>query len=175
LGKPTGPPPKLAEQRVLEGHEGHVSAVSHRHVPAVISLAPKIEKNRAPKPPPDLPKEGKELWDEVIPWLTEVNAVQLIDLPAVKAMCVAWAQAERLRKVLDEQGYFTLGSMGQQIVHPAFGAYQNASRLFLSHAQEFGMTTVARTRLGLMDVQRKSIAQEMDWTLGPSTRNTVGE
>jgi len=169
-GKRPGPPPKLAEQRALEGHVGTISKVNHRPIPPVITLAPKIDKNHPVAPPDDIPKEAQELWNEVMPWLTEVNAVQVIDLPSVKSMCIAYAQAERLRKVLDEQGYFTLGSMGQQIVHPAFAAYQNASRLFLGYAQEFGMTTVARTRLGLMDVQKKSIQQEMDWTLGPSTR-----
>jgi P27 family predicted phage terminase small subunit len=103
-----------------------------------------------------------------------MNAVQLIDLPAIKAMCIAWEQAEKSRRVIDTQGYFTLGSMGQMIEHPALKAYNSASTLFLRYAQEFGLTTVARTRLGLLDVQRKSIQAEMDWTLGPSTRRTDG-
>jgi len=47
---------------------------------------------------------------------------------------------------------------------------QAAHDRYLRFAQDFGLTTMARTRLGLMDVQKKSIQQDMDWTLGPSTR-----
>lgn len=165
-----GPKPKTAELRQLEGKPGQTGAISQRRIPPVVELAPKVDRHVVPQPPDDLPKEGRELWQKVLPWLTEVNAVQEIDLAAVKAMCVAWAQSERLRKVLDEQGYFTLGSMGQQIVHPALAAQNRASQMFLNYAQEFGMTIIARTRLGLMAVQAKSIQDEMDWTLGPSTR-----
>lgn len=169
MGRP-GPAPKLAETRALEGGTGGNGVISHRAVPPVITLAPKLDATHIPEPPDDIPEEGKQLWRDVVPFLAEVNVVQEIDLPAVKAMCVAYAQMERARRVLDEQGYFALGSTGQMTEHPAKRIHDTSSALWLRYAQEFGLTTMARTRLGLLDVQRKSIQQEMDWTLGPSTR-----
>lgn len=117
-----------------------------------------------------MPEEGVELWQRTMPWLVQVNVLQTIDLPAFEQMCRVYAQAERARKVLDENGYFALGAGGQIVEHPSMKILQTAQMMFLRHASEFGMTTMARTRLGLMDVQRKSIQQDLDWTLGPSTR-----
>lgn len=127
-----------------------------------------------PGPPDDMPEPGCQLWRDVLPWLVQVNVVQLIDLTMFTQMCRIYAQAEAARKVLDEQGFFSLGSSGQLAEHPAMKTLQVAQMMFLRHASEFGMTTMARTRLGLMDVQRKSIQQDMDWTLGPSTRAADG-
>jgi len=143
-------------------------------MPEPVVLSGKLDVLEMPEPPEDMPEEGKALWGRTLPWLVQVNVIQAIDLPVFESMCRAYAQGERLRKVIDEQGYFTLGAAGQIVEHPAVKAMQMAQMVFLRHAGEFGMTTMARTRLGLMDVQRRSIQQDMDWTLGPSTR-AVGE
>jgi hypothetical protein len=58
--------------------------------------------------------------------------------------------AERAR-LMDEQVYLTLGSMGQVTEHPAKHTYDAASRRFLRYASEFALTTLALTRLGLLD------------------------
>lgn len=160
--------PKSSELRAIEGGSPRKGTVSHRPIPPVVEFSPKI--TRVPDPPEELAEEGRALWRQVVPWLVEVNAVQQVDLPAIFAMCVSWQTAERARKVLDEQGWFILGSVGQMTAHPAVAIMQGAHDRFLRFAQDFGLTTTARTRLGLMDVQKKSIQQDMDWTLGPSTR-----
>jgi P27 family predicted phage terminase small subunit len=163
--RPPGPPPKPLETRALEGR-----SVSHMNHPKPVKLAPAVEAIDMREPPDDLPAEGKELWRTVMPWLVQANVVQLVDLPSVKTMCAHYAQMERARRVLDEDGYFVLGSMGQMTEHPSMRIFNNASDKFLRYAQEFGLTTIARTRMGLMEVQRASIAQEMNWTIGPGSR-----
>lgn len=173
MGRPTGPPPKLSEIRQLEGGSPGKGSISKRQKPDVVTLAPRVEEHTIPDPPEDIPREGQELWQQVVPWLVAQNAIQVIDLPAVKSMCIHYAQMEKLRRVLDEDGYFVLGSSGQMTEHPGIRQFNNSSNMFLRYAQEFGLTTIARTRLGLMDVQRKSIASEMEWTLGPATRRIV--
>jgi P27 family predicted phage terminase small subunit len=139
-------------------------------MPEPVVLSAKLDPLNLPEPPDDMPEEGVELWEDVLPWLVQVNVIQTIDLPSFTQMCRVFATAERARKVVDEQGYFALGSGGQISEHPAMKVLQTSQMMFLRHAGEFGMTTMARTRLGLMDVQRRSIQQDMDWTLGPSTR-----
>jgi len=174
MGKPSGPPPKLAELRAKEAAGQKNSAVSHRPIPPVIELAPRVNSLDMAKPPKDLPSEARELWEQVMPWLVDANVIQLVDLPAVRSMCIHYAQMERARRVLDEDGYFVLGSQGQMVEHPSMRIFNNASDKFLKYAQEFGLTTVARTRMGLMDIQRQSIQSEMNWTLGPGTRRSEG-
>jgi P27 family predicted phage terminase small subunit len=161
---PVGKPLELLAQ--TETRPGRI------HDPVVLSA--KLDPLHLPEPPEDMPEEGVTLWKRAIPWLVQVNVIQEIDLTAFEQMCRIYATAESARKVLDEQGYFALGSGGQITEHPAVKVWQTSQMMFLRHAGEFGMTTMARTRLGLMDVQRKSIQQDLDWTLGPSTRAAEG-
>lgn len=157
------------------GGIGKRSPISHYPVAEPVLLSAKLDATNLPDPPADMPDEGVSLWHEVLPWLVQVNVIQTIDLAVFAQMCRVYAQAEAARKVLDEQGYFALGAGGQLSEHPAMKILQTAQMMFLRHAGEFGMTTMARTRLGLMDVQRRSIQQDMEWTLGPSTRRTEGD
>ena len=119
----------------MEGGTAGQGVVSHRPIPKVVEIAPQI--TNAPPAPDDLPDKGKELWDAVMPWLCEVNAVQEVDVPALKAMCHSWAQAEHAKEVLEVQGYFVLGSMGQMTAHPAVAIMQAAHDRYLRFAQDF--------------------------------------
>lgn len=154
---------------------GKRSPISHQPVIEPLVLSAKLDAANLPEPPADMPEAGVELWNDTLPWLVQVNVIQSIDLPTFTQMCRVYAQADALQKVLDAQGSFSLGHGGQLAEHPAVKGLQTAQMMFLRHASEFGMTTMARTRLGLMDVQRKSIQQDMDWTLGPSTRRGDAE
>ena len=161
-----GPNTGAHKSKPLELH-----AAEGRPVAEPVMLSARFDPLELPLPPADMPEEGKQLWQEVLPWLVQVNVIQTIDLPIFHQMCRVYATVLRNQKVLDEQGYFALGSGGQITDHPAVKVLQTAQMMFLRFAAEFGMTTMARTRLGLMDTQRRSIQQDMDWTLGPSTRN----
>jgi P27 family predicted phage terminase small subunit len=156
------------------GGVGKKSPISHYPAAEPVVLSAKLDASNLPEPPADMPDEGVELWEQTLPWLVQVNVIQTIDLPVFAQMCRLYAQVCAAQKVIDEQGMFALGSGGQIVEHPAMKGLQVAQMMFLRHAGEFGMTTMARTRLGLMDVQRRSIQQDMDWTLGPSTRDVEG-
>lgn len=168
-----GRPPKTAEQRLVEGGSQGNGAISHRPSPRPVVLAPRITQYDRPEPPTDLPPEGRELWDISVEALIDLNAAQMIDVPALRMMCRAYARAERSAQVLDKQGYFARGSTGQIVEHPAVRVYEKASNEFLRYATEFGITTLARTRLGLLDVTRRSLSEDLDVrTLGRNPRRT---
>ena len=177
--------PKPAEQRVREGGTPGKGTVSHRPVPQPVVLGPRVGADIAtdeqgglvqkpPKAPSDFPPEAVELWESAIQFLIDCNAAQLIDEPALHMLCLTYCRWVRVRKVVDEQGYFSRGSMGQMIVSPAVTLEGQLQDRFFRQAEQFGMTTLARTRLGLLEVARRSIQQEMDWTLGPSPRRRAG-
>lgn len=170
-----GGPGAPLELHALAKTEAGRSVISQRPVADPIVLSAKLDPTNLPEPPDDMPEEGVGLWHDVMPWLVQMNVLQALDLPSFTQMCRVFAQAEVARRVLDEQGFFTLGSGGQMVEHPAMKILQTSQMMFLRHAGEFGMTTMARTRLGLLEASRKSIQQDLDWTLGPSTRRTEAD
>ncbi len=169
---PRGRPPKLAEQRILEGGTPRKGAISKRPLPTPIVLAPRMTEWEKPECPADLPPEGAELWREAIEFLVERNIAQMIDVPALKLMCIHYAMAMQAADVLGEQGYFARGSTGQMGEHPAVRVFERASQRFQSYAAEFGLTTLARTRLGLLDVARRSMESDLTRSLGRNPRRT---
>jgi P27 family predicted phage terminase small subunit len=124
------------------------------------------------RPPDDLLPEGRELWEEIMPVFERYGALNSTDLPAIKAMCTAWARGQRLARVLDEQGYFSQGSTGQMVEHPAAKMEREYMAVFLRYASEFGLTWIARSRLGLTEATRQAIMRGMDANLGANPRST---
>lgn len=142
-----------------------------KHLPAGVNESAQIGDEIVPiEPPDDLPPEGADLWREVLPTLAKYGGLRSIDLPALKAMCIAWARAQRASAVLDKQGYFTTGSTGQMVAHPAMKVEQEYMSVFLRYATEFGLTWIARSRLGLNEATRQAILSGMDKNLGANPR-----
>jgi len=166
-----GRKPKTAEQRVLDAATGR-GPVKTRKPPQPLVLAPRITEYQRPQCPADIPPEGKELWEESVEWLIDRNAAQLIDTPALRLMCIHYGLAQQAANVIGEQGAFSRGSVGQVTEHPANRLFERQSALFLRYATEFGLSTLARTRLGLLDVTRRSIESDLNSSLGRNPRRT---
>jgi len=163
-----GTKPKPAELRAIEGGTARKGSVSRRPIPEPTLLSPRI--TELPAPPRDLPPEGVELWEGPCALLAAHGVLTLADVPAILVMCRHYAMMERVRKVLDRQGYFDLGSTGQMVGHPGVKIFNEASSSFLRYASEFGMTPSTRARIGLTDVARRTLAQDLEERLGPNPR-----
>jgi P27 family predicted phage terminase small subunit len=120
----------------------------------------------APEPPEDMPSDARHAWDTIVPRLHEIGLLDQIDELALEAMCTQWARAKQAGRVVAEQGHVTLGSTGQMVEHPALATERNAHQMFLKLAEHYALTPIARTRLGLAELQRKSLAHEMAGALG---------
>lgn len=160
-GRP-GPPPRPVELTRRLGDPGH------RGVGQAVS-APLGDEIIAAEAPAALPPHARALWDEVVPILSRWS-LRSTDLPAIEAMCMAYARMMQARDVINRQGLFSLGSTGQMVEHPAFKIEQQASRTFLSYAQQFGLTWVARSQLGLSEATRGAILSTMSEKMGASPR-----
>lgn len=171
-GKKGGRPPKTAEQRIREGGTAGNGAISHRAAKKPLVLAPRVNNDNRPACPADLPEEGQDLWNEAIELLIDANAVQMIDVPQLKLLCLHYAFALRAAAVLAEQGSFVLGSTGQMRIHPAYSMFKDSSNIFKGIASEFGLSTLARTRLGLLDVSRRTLESDLNGALGRNPRRT---
>lgn len=154
-------PRKTAEQRRLEGGTTKKGAVSHRPTPKTTVLSPRLNEENKPMRPDDLPPAAKELWDDAIQQLIDMNAAQSIDLPALYLMAIHYEIAVRSWNVLCQEGHYVRGSTGQIVASPAIAILNEASSKFKAYATEFGLTTLARTRLGTLELARTSLANDL--------------
>lgn len=153
-----GRKPKPVETRRREGNPGR------RPLPEPVRVDGRTVS--PPEPPDHLPEDARAAWDRIVPALCNIGLLDGIDAFALEAMCVQWARAQQAGRVVAEQGHITLGSTGQLVEHPALGIERQAQQMFLRFAEHYALTPVARTRLGLAELQRRSLADEMARALG---------
>ena len=151
----SGRKPKPIEQKIREGNPGK------RRLPVPIRTPPGDRLQR----PDDLPKEGVELWDEVVDRLDAAGVLDQVDRSALIAMCIQWAAAVRLGRVIKEEGYFATGSTGQLVEHPAFAMQRASHAMFLRFAEQYAITPAARARVAASMRDRGSV-DELDAIIG---------
>lgn len=156
-GRPNGRPPKPTEIKRALGNPGkrHLASAP---MPGEGILA----EHDIPKPPRELGKRGKELWN--ILWKNGKNHLSLSDdTPILLMLCHAWDELEFIRKE------FASGNV-EKVYLMTNGAYANhpyiAQRKEL-HAQctawlsMLGFSPTDRSRLGLSEVKESSPLDEM--------------
>lgn len=158
-----GPAPMPIELKQRLGDPGHRLPKGAKSAEVGESITP-VE------PPADIPPEGQAMWMEVLPVLSHYGGLRTVDLPALKSMCLMWARAEKANQVLNEQGYFTQGSTGQMVEHPAIRMERDARMAFLRHAEQFGLTWIARSRLGLSEATRSAVLAGLEASVGSNPR-----
>jgi phage terminase small subunit len=61
---------------------------------------------------------------------------------------------------------FSRGSKNQLAEHPALASERVAMTVFLRFAEQYALTPLARTRLGMVELQRRSMQDELADRLG---------
>lgn len=117
-------------------------------------------------PPDCLDDTAKELWRKAVPVLAEVGLISVVDSAALEMLCTQYARARQAARLIAEQGHLARGSMGQLTEHPAIRTEREAALTFLRFAEQYALTPVARTRLGLAEMQRRSLASDVASVLG---------
>ena len=152
-----GRKPKPAEVRRREGNPGR------RPIPETLVVDGRPDS----LPVPDhLPEDGKEFWRQIVPTLAQVGILDGVDRPMLTLAATQYARAMEAGRVLDREGILSEGYQGQPVEHPAAKMERAAMKLFALFAEQYALTPVARTRLGLAELQRRSLADELDTELG---------
>jgi P27 family predicted phage terminase small subunit len=128
--------PKPVEVAIADGNPGR------RPLPEPIP-GEKLEAT----PPAGLNEAGRDLWTELVEQLGAIGALHAIDRAGLTALCIQWDIAEEARKVVEEEGYFAVGSMGQVVPNPALAIMRAAHDRLLRYIGEYGATPVARARV----------------------------
>ena len=149
-----GRKPVPVEQRRLEGQD-----VSHRPLPQAVLVGGRPDALERPK---GLPREAWPFWEESVGQLVDAGIADKVDLPALTMLATIYARAIQARKAIAKDGILAFGSSGQVVEHPAVKIERNSIKLFLTAAEQYGIGPVARTRLGLADLNRRSMAAELE-------------
>lgn len=162
-----GRKPKPVEQRELEGNAGK------RPLPEPVLIGGRPELADLAVPPSTLPEDAQEFWEETVAMLVEVGMIDRVDVPVLEQLAVQYARIRGAQRVIAEFGYFAKGSTGQVVEHPALKIEREATGMFLRIAEHYGLTPVARTRLGLAELHRRSLESEMQSALGEPTLTAI--
>ena len=154
-----GHPPNPVEQRIREGNP-------RRHpLPEPLLVSGRPEVNEL-EPPEDLPEAGKRAWNEIVPQLAEIGLLDRIDRLVLEAMCLHWARMKQAGKVISAQGHLVRGPGGSLREHPSLKTERESASAFFRLAEQYAMTPIARTRLGLAELHRRTLKAEFDTALG---------
>jgi P27 family predicted phage terminase small subunit len=154
--------PKPAELRLREGSYRH-----DRHAgPLLVGGRPELEE--IAEPPSHLPVDAKRFWRTEIRRLAEVGVLDRVDSIALEGLATMYARACQASRAVAVEGHFAEGSRGQLREHPAIKVERESWAMFLRFAEHFALTPVARTRLGLAELEfKRSLQQELNEQLGP--------
>lgn len=151
-----GRKPKPAEVRLREGNPGK------RPIPEPITF----DGGRIGPPPEHLDADGRAWWEEAVPVLDAVGILQKVDEAALEMAATAYSRFRQAKRAIDRHGVFAKGSTGQIVQHPALAIEKDAVATYLRFAEQYALTPVARTRLGLAELHRRSLADEMNDRIG---------
>lgn len=116
-----------------------------------------------------LPADAKEAWNRDVQKIIEVGIADRIDHGALEALCVCYARAKQSGRVVASEGLFIQAQKGQLREHPAVKIERDAWNQYLRLAEQFGITPIARTRLGIAELGRRTLAHDLADRLGMPT------
>jgi P27 family predicted phage terminase small subunit len=159
-----GRKPKPVEVRRREGNPGR------RPLPEPVLIGGRA----APRMPSYLPRRAKTAWRQIVPRLDEVGMLDRVDGPALEALCVQVAiMRQATAEIADLDSLVTLGSKGQPVPHPLLPVLASAQNAVRQWTERFGLDPSTRTRLGLSELHRRSLASELNDQLGPAVLRAV--
>lgn len=163
-----GRKPKPTEVKIREGNPGK------RPIPQPVIVGGRADVAQMTVPS-GLQVEGKKLWNEVVPYLAEVGMLDIVDRTALELMCVQYDRITQARRKIKREGVMIRGSTHNTVQHPGLAIEREATRLFMSIAEQFGLTPVARSRLGLAEVHRRSLESELERDIGKPVLTPVAD
>jgi P27 family predicted phage terminase small subunit len=163
-----GRKPKPVEQRQKEGN------AARRPLPDTLLVSGRPTLAELQEPPEHIPAEAKDFWRDSVTRLIEVGIVDRVDVPVLEQLATQYARIRQSQRVLAQDGHFVRGSVGQLREHPAMKIEREATRMFLQLAEHYALTPIARTRLGLAELHRRSLAEELKEGLGGAKLKKAG-
>lgn len=140
---PPGPRPKPTHLKIREGNPGKRALNEREPQP------PKVKKT--PRAPGHLSKDAQREWRRVAKILTEQNVVSVLDLPALEAYCVCYAQWVEANAQVGKLGAIVKTANGNLIQNPYLAVANRAMVEMRKWMAEMGMTPSSRSRVQVLE------------------------
>lgn len=160
-----GPPPTPTILKMMKGNPGKRRL--HPEPQPTVS-------EKCPEPPPFIDGFARDEWWEIAPQLHRLGLLTRIDVPALAAYCYAFGQwrqaAEALARMADRDetmhGLLIRTSDGNARRNPLVKIAADAAEDMVRFAGEFGLTPIARQRLGAAGYAPPSPPSKFDGLIG---------
>jgi P27 family predicted phage terminase small subunit len=161
----SGPPPTPTILKIMRGNPGK------RRLPN--EPQPTIPE-KCPEPPPHIVGYAADLWWEVAPGLHVMGLLTRLDVPAFSVFCYSYGQwrtaCEVLARMADRDeathGLLIRTVDGNAKRNPLVKIASDAAEDMLRAANEFGLTPIARARLGAAGYAPSSPPSKFDGLIG---------
>jgi P27 family predicted phage terminase small subunit len=131
-----GPAPQPVELKVLHGNPGKRRLNTDRPKPKPGATVPAW-----------LPATARAEWARVMPELTRLGLVTVVDVAALSGYCLAWAQLQQAQAILDVEGLTMTLPSGYAQQRPEVSIVHKSLGLIKAFCAEFGFTPSARGRM----------------------------
>jgi P27 family predicted phage terminase small subunit len=133
-----------------------VTGTGHRPVekPAKYDATP-------PKPPANLPADGKSMWKYLVAKLAPTGVLDNTDRYAIELLCSAYAEWRQAAAKYREQPLGT-GSTGQPVRSPWWDIQNAAAERLRKMLIEMGLTPAARVKLGILQQRNDALGSDID-------------
>jgi P27 family predicted phage terminase small subunit len=152
-----GRPPKPREQRIAEGNPGN------RPLPEPVLGLGKVLDFPAPS---TLSPAERNVWDELVPEVAALGWIDRVDRAMLELLVQQLALVEQARESVRRDGFMLTdydkdGNERGLKVNPAARLQVQATAQALRLAEQFGLTSSARARLGLTVAKGATLAQQL--------------
>lgn len=144
------------------------------HRPEPPSIVPGGRPVRVPEPPRGSAPDVKRAWRRIAPVLHDYGVLAEGDLPLFGQLCALYAECETLEKLQRSKG-FTVTTANGELREAPWVKTLDRKRLALTRmAENFALTPVARTRLGLAVLMGRRIREGSGVGVGGERPPTAG-
>ena len=134
----------MTRPKPVELRQGHANVTELKpHAPVAV-----------PSPPKSFNALGRRLWSEI--WEAGRTAYQQTDAHIIERYVSLLVRRRELLDVVELEGWLSVGSTGQQVIHPAAKLVQDIEAKLVPLEDRLGCNPESRLRLGISSVESQS-------------------
>ena len=149
MGK-RGFPTQPAEIAKAKGHyrPSRHGVIEEKVKPEFLSLAP--------QPPEMLNPVGAKFWNDMLDQFLKINGfITIVDLPTFQVMATKYQTIVECNELLKTQSKWVIDHNGNTKENPVVKTLENAEKIFIQLAVQFGCTPAARNNIKQPEVPKE--------------------
>jgi P27 family predicted phage terminase small subunit len=152
---PRGRPPKPSHLKLLSGNPGK----------RPLNAAEPRPKAGAPACPAWLSARGKARWKELVPELSRLGLLTVVDGDALAGYCQACAELAQATETLDREGRYQRSGTFKR-AHPALAAQREALAAVRQYSALFGLDPSSRSKISAPGAAARTEADDLEAFIG---------